>query len=92
MSHDESICRRCGECCRIKVELPGGRVVLTGEYCKHLDVATKRCRVYAMRHLLLARDKCLSVPDAVRLRMLPGDCPYVSGVEGYRAAWDEKRD
>ena len=76
----EAKCRQCGRCCENKLKL-GGKVYLTGTYCKWLDLKTKRCTVYANRSTVCPT--CLSIPQAIACRILPNDCPYVAGIEDY---------
>ena len=80
-ANQESLCKKCGRCCRRKVAIEGV-VFWTPFWCPHLDRETKLCREYARRHD--ASPSCLSIPEAIAKRALPTDCPYVAGMEGYR--------
>lgn len=77
----EARCRRCGRCCYEKFEDDAG-VYYTDIPCDKLDLPTKQCTVYATRE----RDRpgCRALtPALVRRGLLPADCPYVVGLEGY---------
>lgn len=56
-------------------------------HCKYLDRATRRCTVYPRRHEL--NPMCMPIPQAIEKRLLPTDCPYVTGLTDYRGpvAW-----
>lgn len=77
----EARCRQCGRCCCAKLII-GDEVVYTAKVCKHLDPATKLCRVYERRHEV--NPGCLNVEEGIKLGVFPADCPYVQGIEGYR--------
>lgn len=78
----EHLCRRCGRCCYEK-EQCDGRIYYTGTPCRFLDLKTRLCRVYEDRHR--RRKGCVSItPKVVAMGVLPGDCPYVKGAQGYR--------
>lgn len=86
----EDRCLRCGRCCYEKVEYEG-EVFYTETPCEKLDLATRLCTVYENRHT--ARPGCGPLtPENLARGILPADCPYVAGVEGYRAPrlWEEK--
>lgn len=86
----EARCRRCGRCCYEKIEFEG-EVYYTNEPCEFLDPETRLCRVYLRRRE--RRPDCAQLtPRLVRQGLLPGDCPYVEGVEDYPAPhlWDEE--
>ncbi|MDR3210408.1 MAG: hypothetical protein LBU79_00635 [Planctomycetota bacterium] len=78
----EHLCRRCGVCCLEKL-LVGGLVVITDVPCPHLDTHTRLCRIYERRHELETR--CVAADDAATFSGLPGDCPHVQDIPGYRA-------
>ena len=73
----ESLCRRCGTCCRNKV-LAGSppRVFILATACQYLNPDDHTCLVYRDRHTV--RPDCLDVFAALKQGLLPGDCPYVA--------------
>lgn len=77
---DDAKCLRCGRCCYEKLMF-NGRVFNTSRPCKHLDEATKLCRVY--EHRFEVNPRCLSVPEGIKLGVFPADCPYVAGLSDY---------
>lgn len=82
--HDEkheSLCRRCGKCCRYRVRRAGGGFYYTPFHCPWLDREAKTCTIYENRREL--RAQCCSIEKAARISVLPNDCPYVQGIKGY---------
>lgn len=79
-SASEALCRKCGRCCYVWARCDG-RITKTRLPCGFFDPVTKLCRVYEHRFEL--NPECLSVPEAIEQRVLPGDCPYVADLEGY---------
>ena len=76
----ESLCARCGRCCRNKL-VASGRVHWLDSSCKFLDPDTKLCTVYAERH---ARNpRCLDAVSAAACGALPPDCPVARFVREY---------
>ena len=87
----EDACRRCGECCRVKVILPDtGEPVPLDSYCPCLNLETKECMVYKDRFDLelgqLREADCLDVYKMIARHEAPPDCPYAveHGGENYR--------
>jgi len=79
----EAKCRRCGRCCYEKIEYDG-EIYYTRTPCEKLDVVTSLCTVYPERTKV--RPGCVQLtPELVRMGILPADCPYVAGLESYRA-------
>lgn len=76
----EALCRRCGVCCHEKVRF-GEQVVITDIPCQYLDLETNQCTIYPER--LEKQPRCSSADDSVRAKSLPGDCPYVAGLDDY---------
>jgi len=79
----EDICLRCGRCCYEKLDYEG-EIYYTDVPCEFLDIDSRLCTVYPERH----RDRpgCTPLtPDVIRRGILPGDCPYVLDIPGYRA-------
>lgn len=86
----ENLCRRCGHCCHEKIEYEG-EVYYTESPCEMLDPASGLCRVYPDRQR--ARPGCVPLtPELLQRGLLPADCPYVAGLEDYRAPhlWEEE--
>ena len=85
----EARCRRCGRCCYEKIEFEG-EIYYTDEPCEFLDKDTRLCRIYATRHV--RRPDCSPLtPRQLERGLLPSDCPYVAGIEGYRGPqlWED---
>lgn len=79
----EEKCRRCGRCCYEKIEYEG-EIFYTDQPCEFLDLHTRQCTVYPERHR--RRPGCAPLtPKHLRQGILPGDCPYVAEIPGYRA-------
>jgi uncharacterized protein len=85
----ESLCRKCGRCCREKVEVEGIVFYVKG-YCRYLDTETKMCTVYEKRKTV--NPECASIDDGIRRGMLPGNCPYVADMADYIAPVEEWDD
>lgn len=80
----ETLCNKCGRCCYFKARNLEGELIFTSYPCWHLDLKTKLCKVYVIRHKVapwcvdplrnLEGDPCL-----------PTDCPLaqVYGPPGY---------
>ena len=73
---DESLCLRCGRCCREKIRAADGTVVFTDIPCAFLDGATNLCRAYADR--FRRQPRCSSARASAAIGALPHDCPYVA--------------
>jgi hypothetical protein len=87
----EAICCRCGRCCYEKIEFDG-KVYYTDIPCDRLDPETRLCTVYVERDR--QRQGCRRLnPDLIRQGLLPGDCPYVAGIDDYPSPqmWDGKK-
>ena len=82
----ESLCRKCGQCCRVVVRGFDGIRRHTGERCPYLGALSNLCIVYERRHEQWQGRPfdCLTIDEAIKARSLPNDCPYVQGVDGYR--------
>lgn len=79
----ESRCVRCARCCYEKIEFEG-RIYYTDTPCEKLDLESGLCRVYSSRQK--ERPGCVALtPELVKKGILPGDCPYVQGIENYVA-------
>ena len=77
-----SKCLKCGRCCQRKIRYPDG-VVAVSMACEHLDIVTRKCRVY--RDRFKVNPKCLRIKDAIEKRVLPNDCPYVKDKVDYKS-------
>ncbi|MDO3379622.1 hypothetical protein [Geoalkalibacter halelectricus] len=79
----ENLCRRCGLCCFEKY-IDGERVIHTSIACRHLDIVTRDCRVYAKRFSV--GEGCVQLTPAVveQVRWLPAECAYVRHVKKRR--------
>lgn len=72
---DDGRCVKCGRCCRVG----------TKNLCPNLHPATNLCDCYETRFQgsIKRPFKCRSIPEAITEGLLPVDCPYVKGIEGY---------
>ncbi len=78
----EALCTGCGVCCYDKVWI-GSRLHLLKSHCTFLNPKTNLCKCYEERF----ENEPLCMPiDAEIIQMggLPGDCPYVEGLPGYK--------
>ena len=83
---EESLCRRCGLCCHIKVGLSDGTYVLhPTATCKYLT-PDNLCSIYGSR--LKGEDViCFSREEMIEVDYrLPEGCPYTKMRPGYRPA------
>ena len=78
----EAKCQRCGRCCYYKIKFGDDVKVVTKIPCKHLDLDTKLCKHYENR--FEANPDCHEASELAEQHMLPADCPYVEGIEGYK--------
>jgi len=76
----ERICRKCGRCCCVKLEI-NKEVVLTPYLCPHLDRKTHLCTIYERRAEL--NPLCTTPEAGIRHGFWPADCPYARSVPGY---------
>ncbi|MBN1420850.1 MAG: hypothetical protein JXP34_18915 [Planctomycetes bacterium] len=76
----EDLCRRCGLCCREKVDIDGV-VFYTKLVCDKWDPETGLCRIYERRREY--RQDCADLRRAIEGRFLPAGCPYVRDLDGY---------
>ena len=75
-------CLKCGRCC-YQGTVVQGRLVKSRVPCKYLNTVTYLCESYLDRFWL--KDvRCLTIPEAIWERSLPGDCPYVAGRADYK--------
>jgi uncharacterized protein len=82
----ESLCRKCGLCCHVKVGLSDGSYVLHPFVtCKYLSV-DNRCTVYEKRFLCDSKI-CFTREEMIRKDfLLPEGCPYTTLRHGYKPA------
>jgi uncharacterized cysteine cluster protein YcgN (CxxCxxCC family) len=87
----EARCRRCGQCCFEKWIEADGRIRFTRVPCRHLDMTTRTCRVYAKR--LEVGEGCvqLTPENVAQLHWLPADCAYVELLAGGPPAKTDRR-
>jgi hypothetical protein len=57
-------------------------VYYTPFFCRHLDVRSRLCTVYADRQRV--NPDCVGVARGIERGIFPADCPYTAGVAGYR--------
>lgn len=83
----EGTCRRCGMSCFTPIQLGNETVIIPDIYCKYLEAepgapGKYRCSVYEKRHEVAPW--CKTVPEAIQLNALAWDCPYATGVPGFK--------
>jgi len=73
----EALCRQCGQCCFEKWVEGDGTIHPTTIACRHLDIHSRRCRVYDKRFEV--GEGCVKLtPEVVEtVQWLPEDCGYV---------------
>ena len=85
---EENLCNQCGKCCYIKV-MVSGIPFFSKKHCKFLDTKTKLCTIFKDR--FKKNPNCLTIEEAIRIRALPDECPYVKDKKGYRGPiWIDK--
>ena len=78
----EALCTQCGVCCYDKV-WRGSRLMLLKSACSFLDTETNLCKCYKDRFEY--EPLCMPVgAEIIQMGGLPGDCPYVENLPGYR--------
>lgn len=76
----EALCRCCGRCCYEKYVVED-RVFTSRKPCPHLDLRSRRCKVYDRRREVNPR--CVTVDEGIKMGVFPADCPYVRGRGDY---------
>ncbi|MCS3901675.1 hypothetical protein [Methanococcus voltae] len=77
----DEICEQCGRCCIVHAYEDYENEKMNVVYCKHLNLETKRCSIYKDR---FHKEKgCLSMMEAILVKALPKDCPYVAKIKNY---------
>lgn len=82
---DESLCRRCGQCCYSGIRVQERMILLRDLPCKHLSYEPDGkavCLVYPVRERTGWCNK-LSV-ESIRHELYPPTCPYVQGIHHYQ--------
>ena len=72
----EGLCKRCGLCCFEKKIDAQGRIHETPVPCRHLDIHTRLCRVYAQRRQIEFDCVKLTPEKIAELKWLPESCAY----------------
>jgi len=91
---DESVCQRCGKCCKYALITPEGAVLsISSLSCKFLErdpeSSNYSCSVYEKRHAHNeACEWCLPITEAVKRGYFPNRCPYVKDIEGYQGRFE----
>ena len=86
LNHDEweSLCDRCGLCCRLKEEDEDtGEVVDTIYVCRMIDLETCQCRDYKNRQNRVPDCIVLTPEKAMEFNWLPRSCAYRLLVQGF---------
>ncbi|MEW6670150.1 MAG: YcgN family cysteine cluster protein [Thermodesulfobacteriota bacterium] len=79
----ESLCSGCGICCLHRFrEGKSGKIRFTAVACRHLDLKTCRCRIYANRFRLERDCKKIYPENILKLTWLPKTCGYRTVAEG----------
>jgi len=73
----EALCQKCGECCFEKWQRLDGTYLTTRVPCRHLDIISRECRVYAKRLQVGVGCVRLTPGLAKNAAWLPEDCAYV---------------
>ena len=89
----EEYCTDCGACCRPSVLIaakgvPKLRVLLKDLYCKFASIedGKSKCSVYKDR--FSKAPWCANLKEMIEQGIAPGDCPYITEVEGYQPSVD----
>lgn len=77
----EDKCKRCGDCCKLKVAVDG-KIYQSSAACPYLDKQAKLCSIYERRFEL--NPYCHPITDLVKSNMAPAHCGYVD--EHYKSA------
>lgn len=86
---DESLCKRCGMCCCLAIDVDGIEFALPSLKCKYLQETDKNkfmCTVYDIRlNKDVAGAWCNKGEDCIRKgHLIQRTCPYVKDIEGYK--------
>lgn len=83
----ESLCRRCGTCCRIKIGLSDGSYIVHPSISCPFLSEDNFCTVYEKRHVAIELKVCCTREEMLnRDYILPDGCPYVGLRPGYKTA------
>lgn len=79
----DSVCKQCGLCCLIKVDVDLAKPVFCDLCCEKFDFETKKCRVYKSRiadqHGLCEK---ITLDLILEDKLLPRTCGYVEYIFG----------
>lgn len=73
----EALCDRCGKCCLVSLQdEDSGEIYHTNIACRHYDIASGKCVVYAER--LQVRPECIKLnkDNISKISWLPKTCAY----------------
>lgn len=80
MKKKDDICNKCGKCCYYKIKI-NDIFVFSKRHCEFLDVKTNLCTIYKDR--FKKNPKCLAIEEAIKIKALPDNCPYVKDLDNY---------
>ena len=81
----ESLCRRCGACCRIRIGLSDGSYIVHPSLSCLFLSENNFCTVYEKRHIAIESKLCCTREEMInRDYILPDGCPYVGLRQGYK--------
>jgi len=83
---DESLCRKCGQCCYSSVLYQDRLTIIPDLPCKYLKKQNENmaiCSIYSERQKV-ARWCNNVTKDTVCKGLFPDDCPYVQNIPGYQ--------
>lgn len=83
----ESLCRRCGACCHVKVGLSDGNyIVHPNVACKYLTT-DNLCSVYHRKYIAVESKICFTREEMINKDyILVEGCPYLKLRPGYKPA------
>jgi len=83
---DESLCRKCGQCCYSSIPYQDRLTIIPDLPCKYLVKQSETittCSIYPERQQLVKWCN-LVTRDTVCKGLFPQDCPYVKDIPGYQ--------
>jgi uncharacterized cysteine cluster protein YcgN (CxxCxxCC family) len=83
----ESLCRKCGTCCHIKIGLSDGSYIVHPYVtCPYLS-SDNICTIYEKRHAAANPKICFTYEEMIsKDYILAEGCPYTELRQGYKAA------
>lgn len=73
----ESICRRCGKCCLVKLEdEDSGEIYYTNVVCRYFNEEKMECSVYDRRSVVVPECLKLSPENINKIKWMPKTCAY----------------